>query len=56
MDIDRKYSSFKEIIRGVADETIPKSSRKRRRKVVPLWMEECREVVRDRNTGIEADS
>lgn len=49
MDIDREYSSFQEIIRGVVNETLPKSSGKRRRKAVPWWTEECREFVRGRN-------
>ncbi|KAI2660328.1 putative RNA-directed DNA polymerase from transposon BS [Labeo rohita] len=49
MDIDREYSSFQEVIKGVADETIPKSSGKRGRKSVPWWTGECRRVIKDRN-------
>jgi len=49
MESEREYSTFIDIIKKVADETIPKSSGIRRRKAVPWWTQECTEVIKVRN-------
>lgn len=49
IDIDSEYSSFQEIVKEVADKTIPKSSGKRKRTPVPWWKEECSRVIKHCN-------